>query len=331
MSVELLTEESVIPYLVSRGVFAQGEEVTVETLTGGVSNIVLAVKGASKDIVLKQALAELKVATKWVADQRRAIVEAHAIEIFHSLSPAQVPALIDFDPEMFTLVIERVPHTSTVWKSDLLEGAINPKLGAKLGQTLATWHNYGAITPSLRDKFSEDSLFDQLRISPFYNTVASKNPPLEGRILDLVKELKSNKTTLVHGDFSPKNIMVDHDQDIYILDFEVAHTGNPVFDLAFLTAHLLCKFARANNVREEDLLRETAKEFLEAYNSVHATPASPSLSWHTALIALARVEGTSLVNYLDQSAQDVLVKITKSALALDTPPKMIDLFSKDTK
>ena len=330
-SVELLTEESVIPYLISRGIFSKEDELTVETLTGGVSNIVLAVRSGSKDLVLKQALAELKVATKWVADQRRAIVEANAIEVFHSLSPNQVPALIDLDPDMFTLVIERVPHSSTVWKSDLLEGNIRPELGAQLGLTLATWHNFGAITSSIREKFSEDSLFDQLRISPFYITVASKNPCLEGRIMDLVKELKTQKSTIVHGDFSPKNIMVNHDKDIFVLDFEVTHTGNPVFDLAFLTAHLLCKFFRAKTEREEDLLRATAARFLDAYNSVHTSPGSPTLAWHTALIALARVEGTSLVNYLDQSAQEQLLKITKTALSTDAPPQMITLFSKELK
>lgn len=329
MSVELLSEETVIPYLVSRGVFTQGEEVSVETLTGGVSNIVLAVKGKVRDVVLKQALAELRVATKWVADQRRAIVEAHAIKTFHSLSPHQVPALIDFDPEMFTLVIERVPHTSTVWKADLLDGRIHPEIGRKLGTILANWHNHGASSIELQQKFSEDSLFDQLRISPFYNSVASKNPLLEKRILNLIQELKSHKTTLVHGDFSPKNIMVNHDTDVYILDFEVAHTGNPVFDLAFLTAHLLCKFFRTQDKDAEKLLCETAREFSKAYNSTHLTPASSTLSWHTSLIALARVEGTSLVNYLDSQAQESLSKVTKAALTADTPPQLIDLFSKE--
>ena len=116
MSVELLNEDTVVAYLQSRGVISFTEKAKVEILTGGVSNVVLAVQTQSKDLVLKQALAELKVATKWEADQRRAIVEAHAIETFHALSPEQVPALVDYDPEIFTLVLERVPHSATVWK-----------------------------------------------------------------------------------------------------------------------------------------------------------------------------------------------------------------------
>ena len=331
MSVELLTEDTVVAYLQARGVISDTEKATVEILTGGVSNVVLAVQTPSKDLVLKQALAELKVATKWEADQRRAIVEAHAIETFHALSPQQVPALVDYDPDLFTLVLERVPHSATVWKSDLLEGVIYPEIGAKLGHTLAMWHNFGRSSEDSRKKFSEDLLFEQLRITPFYGTVAGKNPSLSPRIMNLVKELKSEKTTLVHGDFSPKNIMISEAQDVYILDFEVTHTGNPVFDLAFLTAHLLCKFHREQDSHNRGLLRQTAQDFLKAYDAESEITHAPSLAWHAALIALARVEGTSLVNYLDESAQIGLAKLCKGALSETTPMSLLELFNEDSR
>jgi 5-methylthioribose kinase len=331
MSVELLTEETVVGYLQSRGVISASEKATVEILTGGVSNVVLAVQTQSKDLVLKQALAELKVATKWEADQRRAIVEAHAIETFHALSPDQVPALVDYDPELFTLVLERVPHTATVWKSDLLDGTIYPEIGAKLGHTLATWHNFGRQSQDARAKFSEDLLFEQLRITPFYGTVAGKNADLSPKIMTLVDELKSEKPTLVHGDFSPKNIMIGADRDVYILDFEVTHTGNPVFDLAFLTAHLLCKFYREEDLGKRALLRQTAHDFLSAYDQESEVAHAQTLAWHTALIALARVEGTSLVNYLDEVAQQGLSKICKGALYSQAPMTLIELFAEESR
>ena len=331
MSVELLTEDTVVAYLQSRGVISASEKATVEILTGGVSNVVLAIQTQSKDLVLKQALAELKVATKWEADQRRAIVEAHAIETFNALSPDQVPALVDYDPELFTLVLERVPHSATVWKSDLLDGTIYPEIGAKLGHTLATWHNFGRHSQDARDKFSEDLLFEQLRITPFYGTVAGKNADLSPKIMTLVDELKSEKTTLVHGDFSPKNIMIGADRDVYILDFEVTHTGNPVFDLAFLTAHLLCKFYREQDLGKRALLRQTAHDFLSAYDQESEVAHAQTLAWHTALIALARVEGTSLVNYLDEVAQQGLSKICKGALYSQAPMTLIERFAEESR
>ena len=129
MSVELLNKDTVVQYLTDKNVISATDKAEVEVLTGGVSNVVLAITTADQKLVLKQALAELAVSEKWLADQRRAIVEADAIKLFNQLSPAQVPKLIFLDPERFILVLERVPVGSTVWKYDLLAGIINPDVG----------------------------------------------------------------------------------------------------------------------------------------------------------------------------------------------------------
>ena len=329
MSVELLNQDTVIDYLVSKKVVAASENPQVEVLTGGVSNVVLAINTNSQKLVLKQALAELAVSEKWEADQRRAIVEANAIELFNQLSPTQVPKLIFLDPERFVLVLERVPVGSTVWKSDLLSGVINPDIGAHLGKTLASWHNFGQTNAQARIKFMEDSLFEQLRIDPFYRLVAAKNPQIEVEIRKLINELEGDKTTIVHGDFSPKNIMVSMDDQVYILDFEVTHVGNPVFDLAFLIAHLLCKFFRAEERLQAKLLANTAATFTREYQKLR--PIDPSLAKHAALIALARVEGKSTVNYLSESQQKKLQTFTKSILAASSHTTVEGLFEMSAK
>ena len=324
MSIELLTEDSVLSYLVEKGIISANDQAEVEVLTGGVSNVVLAITTPSKKLVLKQALAELKVAEKWEADQRRAIVEANAIALFHKLSPDQVPNLVFLDPERFVLILDRVPVGSTVWKSDLLDGVINPDVAEVLGKTLAQWHNFGETNKEARLQFMEDSLFEQLRVDPFYRFVAAKNENLGAVISKLIAELEGDKTTIVHGDFSPKNIMVGMDDQVYILDFEVTHVGNPVFDLAFLLAHLLCKLFRTNEPLEEKLLIASAERFVSSYEKIR--PISKSLSLHTALIALARVEGKSPVNYLDKAQQDQLVKYTKGILGADVQISVNQLF-----
>ena len=324
MTAELLTEETVVAYLIEKGVIAGSDQAEVEILTGGVSNVVLAITTQSKKLVLKQALAELKVAEKWEADQRRAIVEANAIALFHKFSPDQVPDLIFLDPERFVLILDRVPVGSTVWKNDLLAGVINPDVASVLGKTLAQWHNFGETDKEARMQFMEDSLFEQLRIDPFYRFVAAKNDQLKPMINKLIDELEGDKTTIVHGDFSPKNIMVGMNEQVYILDFEVTHFGNPVFDLAFLLAHLLCKLFRTDEALEEKLLIASADSFITAYESVRDI--SNSLPQHTALIALARVEGKSPVNYLDKDKQNQLVGYTKGILGAGKEISIQQLF-----
>jgi 5-methylthioribose kinase len=313
MDKELLDETTVVAYLTNRGIINGPAE--VEELTGGVSNVVLAVKSGDKDLVLKQALPQLKVAAVWKADQRRAIVEANGMKLLHSITPESVPELIDFDPEDFTLTMERLPRSCTVWKSDLLSGVIKPSIGADLGKILATWHNFGADSKESRDAYMEDSLFDQLRVTPFYRAVAKVNPPLDSRIQELITEISTAKITLVHGDFSPKNIMITDANKPIVLDFEVMHTGNPVFDLGFVSAHLLCKYLRAEDESQKKLLRETAISFIYSYDQACNIEVAKSLPHHVAVIALARVEGVSPVNYLDEAGKTRVQSVTKAALA----------------
>ena len=313
MSAPLLDETSVVSYLQSRGLISGKAE--VETLTGGVSCVVIAVKTKDQNLVLKQALPELKVATLWQADQRRAIVEAKAMELLHSITPLSVPELIDLDEANFTLTMQRLPEDCTNWKVDMLAGTIHPTIAGELGGILAAWHNFGVANKSARDGFMEDSLFEQLRVTPFYRAVAQKNTDLAPRINELIDEITTQKTTLVHGDFSPKNIIITSELSPVVLDFEVMHTGNPVFDLAFLSAHLLCKYLRTTDQRQRDLLAQSATNFITSYHDNAQIGISKNLPTHAALIARARVEGVSQVNYLDEAAKTRVLDITSKALS----------------
>ncbi len=324
LSVELLTEQTVLTYLIGQGIVGENETATVEILTGGVSNTVIAVSTQKQNIVIKQALPELKVAEKWEADQRRAIVEADALKLFHSLSPDQVPELLFMDPNNFVLGMERVPLGSTVWKDDLLAGIYQPGIATILGRTLGQWHIFGETNRDSRAKFREDTLFEQLRVDPFYRFVAERNQALRAAIQGLIDELENDESSIVHGDFSPKNFMVSPTGNLFILDFEVTHVGNPVFDLAFLLAHLLCKFFRAEATADAKHLSLIAAEFLCEYEQLRALPSS--LAKHTALIALARVEGKSPVNYLNSNQQAKLQRFTKSVIMSDVYEPVSDLF-----
>jgi Ser/Thr protein kinase RdoA (MazF antagonist) len=121
--------------------------------------------------------------------------------------------------------------------------------------------------------------------------------------------------TLVHGDFSPKNIMVNSKDRPIVLDFEVMHTGNPVFDLCFICAHLLCKYLRIEDPAHQKPLRETAISFINSYTQTCNIEVAKSLPHHVAVIALARVEGVSPVNYLDEAGKARVQSVTKAALA----------------
>ncbi len=320
----MLNEKSVVPYLRHRGILHA--DATVEIFDGGVSSRVFGIHNQDVDLVLKQALPELKAPITWPADRRRATTEARAIKTLQGVTPKNVPQLIDVDPEEFTLTMTRSPREFSVWKTELLGGNIQPDIGRELGRILATWHNFGAENENIRKRFLEDKLFEQLRVWPFYRVVQERNPQYSELISKLITEITHEKITLVHGDFSPKNILVLPEEEPVILDFEAINTGNPVFDLAFLLGHLVCKDIRTDSSDEKALLRETAIEFLNEYRKYSKIPVAVNLKDHVAMIALARVDGVSLVNYLDSDKQERVRSVAKSVLG-SSEADVMDLFA----
>ena len=320
----MLDEKSVVPYLRHRGILHA--DATVEIFGGGVSSRVFGIHNQDVDLVLKQALPELKAPITWPADRRRATTEARAIKTLQGVTPKNVPQLIDVDPEDFTLTMTRSPREFSVWKTELLGGNIQPDIGRELGRILATWHNFGAENENIRKRFLEDKLFEQLRVWPFYRVVQERNPQYSELISKLITEITHEKITLVHGDFSPKNILVLPEEEPVILDFEAINTGNPVFDLAFLLGHLVCKDIRTDSSDEKALLRETAIEFLNEYRKYSKIPVAVNLKDHVAMIALARVDGVSLVNYLDSDKQERVRSVAKSVLG-SSEADVMDLFA----
>jgi 5-methylthioribose kinase len=316
-----------VQYLKDRKIISLDSTPSVNVLTGGVSNVVLSIAGDGLDLVLKQALPELRVAASWVVDRRRTLIEARAIEFFYNLTPANVPRLYDVDPDQFTLVIERASRSMTNWKEDLLSGLIDVEVAAQLGKILGIWHKNSANQPKVLKEFQEDLLFEQLRIDPFYRTVAIPHGSISKRISALIDELESDNSCLVHGDYSPKNILVDVKSQAIVLDFEVAHSGNPVFDLAFLLAHLLCKYEFFPKQRERVALSRAADAFIYAYEDAYEQAAAASLAWHVAAIALARVDGKSPVNYLSLAAQESLRNRSLGILRSDSTPTISEIFS----
>jgi 5-methylthioribose kinase len=319
----MLNEHSVVPYLRHRGIL--NKDATVETFGGGVSSRVFGIHNHEVDLVLKQALPELKSAITWPADRRRAVNEARAMKTLHTITPNNVPQLMDVDPEEFTLTMTRSSREFAVWKAELLCGNIEPGIGRELGRILALWHNAGAQNEALRSRFLEDKIFEQLRVWPFYRVIQEKHPSLSLAISGMISQITEEKTTLVHGDFSPKNILVAPGKEPVILDFEAINTGNPVFDLAFLLAHLVCKEVKTDSAEQKESLRKTAIEFLASYKKYSEIEVADNLKDHVALIALTRVDGVSLVNYLDSSQQERVRSIT-SRVITSPGADVMDLF-----
>lgn len=309
-----LTMESAVDYLRQRGVLPPDRPCTAWPLAGGVSNDVLAITGPGVDLVVKQALPKLRVQQEWRATPRRILAEAAALRLAARIRPDEVPTVADVDEQALTMTISRADSRLRNWKSDLLGGRADPRTAVQLGQALAAWHSATAGDEQLRSRF-DDTAFVQLRTDPFHRAIASRHPDLAGRIAALVTTMLTTKLCLVHGDFSPKNVLADGPR-VCVLDWEVAHFGDPVFDLAFLHTHLLLKAVH----RPQSALgyREVATAFRQTYRSAVDTRLlrpDDYLGGHIACLLLARVDGKSPAEYLTELERDRVRALARNALA----------------
>ncbi|MGF4046177.1 aminoglycoside phosphotransferase family protein [Paenarthrobacter nitroguajacolicus] len=310
---------SVITHLIRRGVLTD-PKATVIRLSGGVSNDVLAVSGKDVHFVVKRALSRLRVEEEWYADPDRLLAEAAALEIAAALQPARVPPVLDIDAESRIVVIGFAEDGAHEWKSELLEGVLDLDTAALLGRVLARWHADTRHSPDIRSQFGSLEAFDQLRIDPFYRWTAQRHPNAADVILSTAERMLASRTCLVHGDFSPKNILVGP-TSTWVIDWEVAHYGDPVFDLAFLVSHLACK--ALHRPEHSDGFRQLTETYLANYRSVELQSNSDwdenYLAQHIACLMLARIDGKSPVPYLNDDARD---RGRSTALKLLSTPEL---------
>jgi Phosphotransferase enzyme family len=288
----------------------------VAPLGGGVSSVVLLVERDDQRLVVKQPRRRLLVKEEWTADPGRAVTEARALKLAGGRNPEAVPPLLDVDAEMSALTVAAAPAAWQSWKDLLLQGIAEPSVGAHLGRLLGQWHLWSS---QHRDQFSEledVEVFVQLRIDPYHRTAAARHPALAGQFAEAETELlaPSSRYCFVHGDFSPKNVLLGHGPDgaqpgeehqpgeeqLWVIDFEVAHVGNPVFDVAFLVTHLVLK--SLHRPEQADEYRACAQEFLENYGQAMAI-GDDSLGLHVGCLLLARVDGKSPAEYLSPEEQ----------------------------
>jgi aminoglycoside phosphotransferase (APT) family kinase protein len=310
----------VVAYLRERGVIQAGPAHVIE-FGGGVSNLVLAITTRERRVVFKQALPRLRVADEWLAKPERALAEARALTTAFGLAPGSVPRVIDVDPERCAITIEAAPADWRVWKDDLLRGEVDPTVADRLGRLLAAWHGG---TRGMGRELDEWESFEQLRIDPYYRAVARRHPALAEPIIGYADAMVERRTCLVHGDFSPKNVLVGG-SDLWVIDFEVAHYGDPAFDIAFLLSHLVLKAVASPS--SEDALLACAESFDAAYRTA-AGPlevARPEYIFgQLGCLMLARVDGKSPVEYLDD-AQRSRARLLAFSLITSPPGSLAGL------
>ncbi|MEZ4670341.1 MAG: phosphotransferase [Anaerolineae bacterium] len=304
---ELLDIEQHLPllaYLRREGHIAPDETPQFTNLSGGVSSrTVLMQRANGEGWVLKQSLEKLRVATDWFSDPQRVHCEAAALRWLAQLTPpGSVPAFIFEDFTHHVMAMQAVPQPHVNWKVLMLGGGLKIEHAIAFGRLLAAIHRNAYLRfDEVAPDFENCTFFGSLRIEPYYQYTATQVPEVAPFIHALIEDTLPLRLTFVHGDYSPKNVLIYQDQPV-LLDYEVAHIGDPAFDLGFSTTHLLSKAHHLPQQRTD--FARAAQAYWDTYEQhLGDVPWKAGLQAravrHTLGCLLARVSGRSPLEYMN--------------------------------
>lgn len=307
-SLDIEQPEALLDYLRRKKHIRADETPTLRNLPGGVSSRTVFVERANGEAwVLKQSLAKLRVQVDWFSDPQRIHCEATALRWLARLTPSgAVPDFIFEDHDEHVLAMQAIPQPHHNWKQLMLGGGLHLEHAASFGRLLGTIHRQATLRlEELAPDFSGCAFFESLRLEPFYRYVAGQIPETSAFLNALAADTETRQHTLVHGDFSPKNILIYQDR-LILLDHEVAHIGDPAFDVGFAMAHLLCKAHHLAAQRAQ--FAAAGRLFWAAYIATLGAVAwlvgfEARAARHALGCTLARAAGRSQVEYLSPEAK----------------------------
>jgi aminoglycoside phosphotransferase (APT) family kinase protein len=298
--------KEVLGLLRNAGLVSRNETPAFEVLTGGVSSEIWKVG----DVCIKRALPRLRVAQRWEAPVERNRYERLWLEAAGAAAPGAAPCVLAADDAAGLFAMEYLG--SPVWKERLRQGDADAGFAARVGTTLAAIHGATAGRAEVARRFATDAIFHAIRLEPYLVATGAAHPDLQERIAFLEKRTANTRLCLVHGDVSPKNILVSARGPVF-LDAECAWYGDPAFDLAFCLNHLLLKCLWVPAHREGFLrcFDALAAAYLSSVSFGKIEERTASL---LPALLLARVDGKSPVEYLTEENRKLVRTVARELL-----------------
>jgi aminoglycoside phosphotransferase (APT) family kinase protein len=283
-------------------------------LGGGVSSEIFLVEDGAERFVVKRALAKLKVKDDWFADVGRNASEWKYLEWVGRELPGCAPKVRFANADGGYFGMEFMGEGFVNWKQSLMAGDCQTHHAAMAGRILGQIHARTRDNAALREQFDTTVNFRQLRLEPYLLTTGARHPEWREAFAEEAERIESTREALVHGDFSPKNILI-HGSRMVLLDAEVAWYGDAAFDVAFLLNHLFLKGLRhaPRDLKIENMIDSFWRQYLSSAGQ-DASELEARVLRLLPLLMLARVDGKSPVEYLDASRQDFVRRFVFDSL-----------------
>ena len=272
--------------------------------------------------MVKQSLGKLRVKDDWRSERSRIFREAEAIQALRP-DPRRrgLAGSGSSRRDNFLYVMTAAPGGALAWKDLLLGRRADAGVAREAALLLARMINASRGNADLTARFWDRTVFDQLRIDPYYRTTASRHPELRREFDELIGTSLEIRTSLVHGDYSPKNMLV-RGEGICLIDFEVVHWGDPAFDAAFLLNHLFLKAFHQPQAQWVfvDLVHEFWRTLRKTLaNGVFGRGFEALTVKHLGGLMLARIDGKSPVEYIQDEATKEQVRKAAIRVLVECP------------
>jgi aminoglycoside phosphotransferase (APT) family kinase protein len=315
--------EPVLAFLRGAALAAADEAPAALALAGGVSSDIWKVELRSGPVCVKRALPRLRVAQLWEVPIERNRYEWRWMQTAARIAPGSAPRVLAHDEAGFFAMEFLDGARHSLWKNELREGRADAQFARQVGERLARIHAATTDDADIASQFATDASFHAIRLEPYLLATARVHPDVAARLQSLARRTAATRIALVHGDVSPKNILVGPQGPVF-LDAECAWYGDPAFDLAFCLNHLLlkCCWVPGAQARFLACFDALAAAYLARY-----APAGVEERAATLLpgLLLARVDGKSPVEYLTGEAQKARVRRVARALLIAPPTQLAEV------
>lgn len=289
---------------------------SVRHLSGGVASDIGVVDLGDRQICVKFALEKLKVQEDWFAPLHRNRAEYEWLAFAASVNPDCVPRLYGRSERENGFAMAYLPPDQVDnWKEALLQASPPRGEAAAVGAVLGQIHAASSSPAFDRTAFENGDDFHALRIEPYLLFTASRHAAVSEHLDRLANGLYEADQVLIHGDVSPKNILLRAGRPV-ILDAECATMGDPAFDVAFCLNHLLLKAVHLPQIRTA--LLAAVGEFWATYKLQVGWEAEEALGARVCALLpalmLARIDGKSPVEYLNDVTRECVRSLSLSMI-----------------
>lgn len=317
-----LNADTAVAYFRDRGIVPKGTEATATPLGDVISNRVIQVTWDDDCLVAKQPLANFRIKYDRPITVQRVHNEVAAIRAWSDVIrdvnlPADVPDVRFEDQNNHIIALSCIPSAEN-WRAELLEeGRVDEDVVNTAGHLLGAVHDTTHGDASLADQFemNRTEVHDICRMDVHHDTVAAEYPELADHVKATAESILKQRDTLVHGDFCPKNILVDRldGTRLWVIDMEFAHWGAPAFDVAYMLNYLLLKAVALAGLRERLLASVT--QFWEHYDRAFAASDEATVMAELPIRMLARVDGRSRVGWVDVAEAETVRRAARRIVA----------------